>query len=220
MRLTYAPNQFGRLRMKSRYAVLLGMAIFTGLILSQKAIAGNDGRSSNGYHGGQNGIPLLAGQFSSTLQGSLAICLNPTSFALESCSTSGALVAPLSVLAAGAYTQDNAGNSCAAYTEVDSDLPVNASPPTVTANEHVSAKVVNYDPTTGIGDGSFTAYAGGACNGSTLDSTGATELSTGTDHFVISKDGNRGDYIFTSLTNSTGSIGDFSLAGTDLKQTR
>src|ERR1700733_4572686 len=130
--------------MKSRYAVLLGMAIFTGLILSQKAIARNDGKSSsNGYPGGQNGIPLLAGQFSSTLQGSLAICLNPTSFALESCSTSGALVAPLSVLAAGAYTQDNAGNSCAAYTEVDSDLPVNASPPTVTANEHVSAKVVN-----------------------------------------------------------------------------
>ena len=206
--------------MKSRYAVLLVMAIFAGLILSQKAIAGNNGGSSNGDHGGQGGIPLTAGQFSSTLQGSLALCLNSTSFALESCSISGALVIPLSVLAVGAFTQDSAGNTCAAYTEVDSDLPVNASPPTVTTNEHVSAKVVDYDPTTGMGDGSFTSYTGGACNGSTFDSTGATELSTGTDHFVITKDGNRVDFLFTTLTNSTGSIGDFSLSGTNLRQTR
>ena len=204
--------------MKSRCAVLLVVAIFT-VILSQKAMAGDHGKSSRGDHE-QGGIPPAAGQFSSTLQGSLAFCLDPTSFAPESCSASGALVFPLSVLAVGAYTQDSSGNSCAAYTEVDSNLPVDASPPNVTANEHVTAKVINYDSTTGTGDDSFTSYTGGACNGVTFDSTGATELSSGTTHFVVTNDGNRVDYIFTTLTNSTDSIGDFSLAGTNLKQTR
>ena len=174
----------------------------------------------NGDHGGQGGIPLPAGQFSSTLQGSLAFCLNSTSFAPEACSTDGTLLIPLSILAVGAFTQDSAGNVCAAYTEVDSNLPVDASPPTVTANEHVLAKVLNYDSTTGIGDGSFTSYTGGTCNGVTFDSTGASELSTGTDHFVVTKDGNRVDFIFTTLRNATGSIGDFSLSGTNLRQTR
>jgi hypothetical protein len=70
--------------MKSRYAVLLVMAIFTGLILSQKAIAGDT--PSRGDHGQS---PLGVGQFSSTLQGSLAVCLNPTTFAEESCGTAG-----------------------------------------------------------------------------------------------------------------------------------
>lgn len=47
---------------------------------------------------------------SSTLQGSLAICLNPSTFAEESCTTSGVLVAPLSVLQNGAVTWDEQGN--------------------------------------------------------------------------------------------------------------
>jgi hypothetical protein len=115
--------------------------------LTQKAIAGKG--ESSGNNGGQVGIQLPAGNFSSTVQGSLAICLNPSTFAEESCSTSGVLVAPLTALATGAEIFDNEGNACGTYTEVDSNLPPNASPPFVTANEHVASKVLNYDSTSG-----------------------------------------------------------------------
>jgi hypothetical protein len=185
-------------------------------VLSQKAIAGKGASSSSGDHG----IPLPAGQFSSTVQGSFAICLNPTTFALESCSTSGVLVLPQSYLATGASTTDNEGNSCATFTQVESTLPVDVTPPIVTANTHVTGKLLNYDSTTGTGDNSFTAYTGGTCNGVTFDSTGATVVSNGTSHFVITDDGKRTDFLFTTLTNSSASLGDFSLSGTDLRQTR
>jgi hypothetical protein len=199
--------------MKTHYAVLLVMLAVFAAVLSQKAIAGK-GESGGG------GIPLPAGQFSSTLQGSFAICLNPTTFALESCSTSGVLAIPLSLLDNGAVTGDAAGNSCTTFTEVDSDLPVDASPPSVTANEHSVGTLLNYDSTTGTGDASFTGYTGGTCNGATFDSTGATEVSSGTFHFVVSEGGNRFDDVITKLTNGTGSIGDFSLSGAALRQTR
>jgi hypothetical protein len=200
--------------MKTRYAVLVMLAVFAA-VLSQKAIAGKGASSSSGDHG----IPLPAAQFSSTVQGSFAICLNPTTFAQESCSTSGVLAIPLSYLATGASTQDNEGNSCGTFTQVVSDLPVDASPPTVTANTHVTGKLLNYDSTIGAGDTSFTAYTGGTCNGVTFDSTGATVVSNGTSHFVVTDDGKRIDFLFTTLINSTSSIGDFSLSGTDLRQT-
>jgi hypothetical protein len=216
MRLTFAPNQFGRLRMKSRYAVLLVMAIFTGLILSQKAIAGD--RPSRGHPGGQS--PMSGSQFSTTAQGFIAICLNSTTFAEESCSTAGAIAVPFGVLNNGVLFTDDEGNSCSSVTEVDSVLPSDVSPPTVTVNENSVGKQLSYDPTTQTGDTSFTAYTGGACTGATFDSTGATELSSGTVHFVITNNGNRIDFIATKLTNSIGSIGDFSLSGTDLRQTR
>jgi hypothetical protein len=203
--------------MKTRYAVLLVMLAVFAAVLSQKAIAG---KGASGGQGGTGGIPLPAGQFSSTAQGSFAICLNSTTFALESCTTSGVLAIPQGYLATGAATQDNEGNSCAAFTQVVSDLPVDASPPSVTPNTHVTGKLLNYDSTTGTGDNSFIAYTGGTCNGVTFDSTGATEVSNGTSHFVVTDDGKRIDFLFTTLTNSTSSIGDFSLSGTDLRQTR
>jgi hypothetical protein len=130
------------------------------------------------------------------------------------------LAIPLSVLFNGAATIDKAGNSCASGTEVDSDLPVDASRPFVTANEHVAGKVLHYDSTTGTGDGSFTSYIGGTCHGATFDSTGATELSRGKDHFSVTEHGERIDFLFTKLTNSITSIGDFSLSGIALSQTR
>ena len=198
--------------MKTRYAVLVMLAAFAA-VLSQKAIAGK------GESGGA-GIPLPVGQSSQTLQGSLAICLNSTTFAEESCSTNGVAVFPISVLINGVVTGDAAGNSCASVTEVDSDLPVDASPPFVTANEHSTGKVLNYDSTTGTGDGSFTSYIGGTCNGVTFDSTGATKLSSGTFHFVVTDNGKRIDFLNTALTNPAGSIGDFSLSGTNLMQMR
>ncbi len=195
--------------MKARYAILLVILTGFAVVLSQKAVAAK---------GDGGGIPSPSGQFSTTLQGSLAICLNPSTFAQESCSTSGALVVPLSVLFNGAGTFDAAGNACIAGTEVDSDLPVDVSPPFVTANEHVTGKTLNYDSTTGTGDGSFTGYIGGKCNGTAFDNTGATQISTGTDHFVVTAGGSRVDFLFTSLTNAASSIGDFSLSGSDVRQ--
>ena len=194
--------------MKAGYAVLLVvLAALAGL--TQKAIAG-----------GESGIPLPTGQFSQTFQGSFALCLNPTTFAEESCSTSGVLVVPLSILTNGVVTADAAGNGCATLAEVVSDLPVNASPPTVIPNEHSVSKLLNYDSTTGTGDVSFTNYTGGTCNGATFDSTGATETASGTDHLVVTDGGKRVDFLITNVTDSTGGIGDFSAFGTWLRQTR
>ena len=48
-------------------------------------------------------------------------------------------------------------------------------------------------------------------------STGATVISTGTEHFTASNKGRQVDYVITSLTNAVGSIGDFSLSGTALR---
>ena len=79
----------------------------------------------------QEGIPLPAGHFSYTEQGSAAECLNPTSGAPESCSASGVRVVPVSVLENGAETRDGTGNVCETEVAVVSTLPVNASPPTV-----------------------------------------------------------------------------------------
>jgi hypothetical protein len=195
--------------MKARFGVLMVMLVAFAAVLGQKAIAGKD----NG------GIPLLAGQFSSTAQGSVAICLNPTSFAEESCSTSGVLVVPFSLLDNGAGTLDSAGNTCFTYNEVDSNFPVDASPPSVFVY-HVVGTGVSYDSTTGTGAGSFTSYSGGQCNGATFDNNAATVVSSGEDHFVITDDGKRLDFLITKLTNATSSIGDFSFSGTSLRQTK
>jgi hypothetical protein len=193
--------------MKRRY-VVLGMMIVITAVASHQAKAGK--RSER--------IPLPVGQFSSSVQGSLAFCLNPSTFAGESCSTTGVLVFPVSVLAKGSFVTDAAGNSCSTQSEVDSALPLNSSPPLVTANEHVVSKLLDYDPNTGIGDASFVLYVGGSCNGTRLDDTGATQVSSGTLNVVVTNNGNRFDDTITTLTNPTSSIGNFSLSATALRQ--
>ena len=178
------------------------------------------GERGNGSKGTEGGILLPAGQFSFTSQGSFAICLDPSTFAQEPCTTGGALVLPLTVLDNGASVFDEFGNSCTTYTQVDTDLPADASPPSVTANIHIAGKPLDYDSSTGIGDNSITGYTGGSCNGATFDSSGATEIYRATGHFVVSEGGNRLDSIITALTNPANSIGAFSASGTDLRQTR
>ena len=114
-------------------------------------------------HAGSNEpeeIPLPAGQFSNTAQGSQAICLNSVGV-LEDCSTSGAAVIPINILDNGAGSIDSKGNSCFTVTESDSALPVNAIPP-VLFLFHTVGKVIRYDSATGIGDTSF-SYSGGQC---------------------------------------------------------
>jgi len=187
------------------------VAIFA-LIMSQElnAVAGGVG--------GVN-IPLftLAGGYSSTVQGSFAICLDSDTFALESCATASALVLPLTYLAAGQLTWDFQGNACGNFSQVQSNLPVDATQPQVSPTTIVG-KLITYSSATGSGDASFTAYSGGSCNGAAFNASGSTIVSTGTDHFVVSGRGNRIDGIFTSLTDASSAIGDFSISFFDLRQ--
>jgi hypothetical protein len=168
---------------------------------------------------GEGEIPLsvLAGGYASTVQGSIAVCLDPTTSLEESCTTAGALVIRSTSLAVGKITIDNQGILCAEYSQVISNLPVGASPPRVRA-VNIDAKTLNYDPASGTGDWPYTSYSGGKCNGATFDSMGATLRGTGTVHFVASGNGKRIDGIFTADTDAVGGIGDFSLSTLNLKQ--
>ena len=180
--------------MKARYAVLL---VMLAPFASQKALA--------------DGIPIRAGTYSVTTTGSIAVCIKPTTpFPEEACTTKGVFVAPVTVLSVGHGTGDAEGG-CQSIVETDSDFPVDASPPLVTPNEHVTYTITDYDPNTGTGDDSFIGYVGGHCNGTSFDKTGATEVSSGTGHFTVSENGNRVDGLATKLINPTNSIGDFSL---------
>jgi len=165
------------------------------------------------------GIPLstLAGRYESTVPATEALCLDPMSFMEESCATAGKLVITFSALAQGSATFDQKGNACATFTEVISNLPLDASPPQVSV-VHIAATMVNYDPASGTGDEPFTGYSGGKCKGAVFDSTGATVLNTGNLHIVASGGGKRIDGVFTSLTDAVGGVGDFSASAVDLKQ--
>jgi hypothetical protein len=164
------------------------------------------------------GIPQPKGQFAETASGSFAICLDPTSFKDQACSTPGVLVVPLTLQAEAIITSDKAGNSCASLVEVDSDLPVDITAPFVSTNEHITGTTTKYDSSTGSGDGSFTGYTGGSCNGASFDNTGAMQISSGTVHFIVSEQGKRLDFLITSLTNPNASIGDFSVTGVNRAQ--
>jgi hypothetical protein len=121
----------------------------------------------------------------------------------------------LSVIEAGAEVRDKAGNVCGTHTAVANTDPPGALPPTVVPVTHVF-KVINYDPTTGTGDEALTEYSGGECRGATFDGTRATQVLTGTLHFVISGCGNRIDSVVTALNLS--GVGGFSLSFTELQQ--
>ena len=105
--------------MKARYIFLL--AIFAAF-LSQKALA-QDALN----------LPLKAGQASATLTGSFAVCLNPTTFAEEACTTLHVVSFPLTLVSVGFIIGDAQGNSCQTFTQTLSDFPVDISPPFVAA---------------------------------------------------------------------------------------
>lgn len=169
--------------------------------------------------GGNGNTPLPTGQFSSSVTGSLAICVDPNTFALESCNTTGVLAVPYSFTALGYTTRDETGG-CHARTELSSPLPPSAMPPIIDSEAHIPFKITHYDPTTGVGDLSFTTYDGGNCiGGAKFDSKRATITGSGTEHFAVSQGGTRIDGIITSLTGAPNSyIGSFILNGVDLAQ--
>ena len=193
--------------MKARYAIAIALALLMPIVptvsLGQEAIA-------------QDEIPLTIGQFSISAQGTVAACFNPVTSAQEPCSAPGALAVRVSIVRTGIDTIDRQGNFCITATDVESAL--DARPPIVTPNLHVAGKVLNYDAASGTGDNSFTTYAGGTCNGATFDRTGAIEVASGNDHFVVADNGNRFDGIATRITTPAGSIGGFSYSGTGPRQ--
>jgi hypothetical protein len=200
----------------AKFALTMVFAVM-GLVLlaNQRAAAGE-------------GIPLkdLAGTYSFTDSGSYSVCLDLSKKppAVEDCGTAGAFPLPQTYLAVGALTRDDDGNLCGAWTAVNSSLPVDNTPPLVGLLGHAVGKISNYDPDTGTGDFSLTGYRGGKCNGSTFDSTGATETETDTAHFAASNGGKRVDLVLTSSMafvpgGTTGNIiGDFSFSETQLTQ--
>src|SRR5262249_15998934 len=194
--------------MKRLLVLLLAGCVFT-LSHSSRAVAGDEEET--------DGIPLsaLAGTYSETAQGSYFFCFNNTPpFPAAKCGSAGSTGLPISALAVGVVTRDAKGNGCVTWSETDSDLPVDVSPPNVFV-VHQIAKTKSYDPATGTGDGTFVNYFGGQCHGATLDTTGATAVSSGTFHFAVSEDGNRLDANVTSLTTPEDAIGDFSISATN-----
>ena len=189
--------------MKARYIFLL--AIFAAF-LSQKALAQE-----------AVNLPLKAGQASTTLTGSFAICLNPTTFAEEACTTPHVASFPLTIVSVGYIIADAQGNSCQTFTQTVSDFPVNISPPFV-SSDHSVGKLLDYNPHTGSGDAAFITYSGGHCHGAYFDKTGATKVSSGTVHFTVSENGNRLDSVVTKLIDPLNGIGDFSLYGVNRAQ--
>jgi hypothetical protein len=152
--------------MKARYAAPSLIVVALAAVLSQKPSYADNRQEGR--------IPLVVGQFAFTAQGNVGICLNPADRTLESCTIGGVLVIPTMGTDNGVVTWDNEGHSCASYTNVQSALPVSASPPSVTPNSHLVTELMDYDSTAGTGDNAFTTYIGGACNGATFDSSGAT----------------------------------------------
>jgi hypothetical protein len=194
--------------MKAHHLVLLvtfgAFVMFSG----QRAAAGGSGNT-----------PLPTGQFSTDVTGSFAICVDPKTFANEPCSTTGVLAVPYSFTANGYTTRDKTGG-CHTRTQVATPLPPSALPPIVDDKNHIPFKITDYDPTTGVGDLSFISYDGGRCIGATFDSTGATVISSGTEHFAVSQSGTRIDAIVTSFTGAANSYqyGSWIFNGVDLKQ--
>lgn len=200
--------------MKKLFAVLLVSLAFVLFNEHTGQVAAQDAQDEAGV------IPSskLRGNYSDTLKGSFAVCVSSTSpFTEQSCSTKGARAIPLSIVTAGHVARDEEGNSCETGIQIVSDLPVDISPPQVTSFHNVE-KGLNFDPTTGTGDASFTTYIGGTCQGPEFDSTGATVLNTGAIHFVASDDGKRIEGAITSITDPVGGIGDFSLSNLLSKQ--
>jgi hypothetical protein len=161
----------------------------------------------------------VAGTFSFTLNGSLALCLgNAPDHPPALCGSLNSTVVPFTIVEVGAYTFDTAGNACGTITETQAATPVGTSPPTVRLLHSVS-QTTSYDPITGQGDVSVTNYVGGQCDGATFDSDGATVASNQTYHFALSSGGQRLDFVVTSFTPLAGlGSGGFSLAGTFLRQ--
>jgi len=80
-----------------------------------------------------DGLPLsaLEGTYSFTAHGSQFLCVKDTPpFPFAKCGSPGTIGLPFTLVDVGTSTSSN-GTSCSTFTETDSDLPVDISPPFV-----------------------------------------------------------------------------------------
>jgi hypothetical protein len=162
-------------------------------------------------------LSALSGTFTLRDSGSLAVCLNPTTFAPEDCTTKGVLIYPLTIVGTSVINRDSKGNICETASDVTAALPPNAQPSSPGTSISVG-KLTDYDPTTGQGDYAITGYSGGKCNGSSFDSSGATKSDTATVH-IQATSADRVDIFLSSYTAVPVSfIESFTLSGYELRQ--
>lgn len=206
--------------MKKLYAILV--ASFA-LVISQPIISPHSSEAAAQ-------IPLPSGHFSFTGQESVAFCVDPTTIAVEPCSTSGAAVLAASGLDNGSAALDSSGNACVTITTTDAFLPIASSSsisPSILAAINISPPLVSlihsvftlddYNHATGIGHYSVTIYSGGTCSGASFNSSGATKINSAKQQFVVTNGGNRIDFVVTSFASPD--FGSFSDSGTELRQT-
>jgi hypothetical protein len=171
--------------MKARFVVLL---VIMAALASQNALA-------------------QTVKYSVVGTGSFAFCFNAAFTEEIACTNPAAVAAPVTDLEVG-NGERNAQGGCESRVVTYAALPPITVPPIV-ENQTVVYQITDYDPSTGAGDANFTNYTGGSCNGVNFNSSGATAVSTSTDHFQDSENGNRRDFVVTATTNPT--TGTFSL---------
>jgi hypothetical protein len=200
----HSATRLGGRSMKNRAVLCVTLAVMLVGFIGHNAIAGG------------SAVPS-PGQFSIRGTGSFAVCLNPTTFVDEACTTSGVLVYPITDVENGTIYKGSNGNICEDDASVYAALPPNVQPSSF-ATSHTAGTLTDYDPTTGQGNYSITGYSGGKCIGSSFDSSGATKTGTGTVH-IVETSPDRVDFIVTSFTAAPLSdVESFSLSGYELRQ--
>jgi hypothetical protein len=187
--------------------VLLVLLIGLVFVMGQSR---TEAGTSTGANVHQIALAQLNGTFAEMSKGSMVLCFDRNSGLQVSCSTTGALTVPFSVVSVGSVTQE-ANSRCGSFTQTYSRVPVSANPPSVTTCQ-IATQTTNYDPSTGTGDCSFTTYIGATCAGAAI--SGRTAIRTGTCHFVASQGGAHLEFVITSLSGA----GDFSFSGTDSRE--
>ncbi len=194
--------------MRLRYELTLVGILAVLVSNTTVATAGHGNNNGNGH---QIQVRDLAGTFAETGQGSIVLCHDPSTGAGVACSTPGAVAVPFTYVAVGPVISDDDGDSCGSFTATYSNVPPDAHPPLVIKFQ-VGARLTSYDPDTATGDGEFTSYTGAKCVGATI--SGGTATGTGTDHGTASEDGDRMDFILTTLPG----VGTFSITGTNHRE--
>jgi len=150
-----------------------------------------------------HGISLasLKGSYGAKSSGFTTICANA-----GGCSAASPILLQKNFVATAQATVDDDGNFCGPATASDAPVAGSAAAANI-LTKNIVANVTSFDPATGQGDLNFSVYSGGSCNGASFDNAGATLLSTGTSHIVVSEGGNRIDSVVTSYVSVSGFIG-------------
>jgi hypothetical protein len=188
--------------------------IYFAVIASVLAIAVVIGVSRLRAHAGATpGILLsqLAGSFAGQGASNYALCFNKTFTAVQACSiTPGSQVVPWLLNSTNQVTVDTKGNSCGEV--IDANAPTFPGPFAAGGDDDIIVGVTtSYNPATSSGNTSFKEYVAGpgvSCIGAVfVNRAKAPVFLTGTEHFVVSENGDRVDAII--LTVHTTSPVDF-----------